>query len=520
MPTAPGLVRALMRSLAEGTALEGLRGECAKLTWPRLESTLQELHYCVGDLAIGALAPLTAGTPNAYHRFLATQLSTSKILYTTNQDELIECALTDVGLQMGRDFRIWVPGEPWLPSGMPTIVKLHGTASNVTSIRSTLRQVHQGLPTDIATQLANDLRDRTTCFLGYSGNDIDIRPVLHATTFHDVLWVTRSGTGLPLRLANQGKRVRMVRADLRGLLNPSSPLSDEVEHPEVSALDAFARGLDPFLRMCAVSRCVGSARPYNSDLHRQCIQIAGDHAKGHPDAWRVHYDAGDRRNNAAGGFGGVLAFRHYGNGYRLARGRDPIGAVLCLRGMWMSCDLLLLGLFRTTYRPGLRFCEPRARQLLADIGPQDREYFTGLINLLQLRALLKLRRFRRGTLVARSLVQASASSPHLRGHGLRFLARANALQGQHQQVELLLASALEEFEYAESVVDQRNVHRIGVLCALDRHDASAAKSHLQAVGELGSPDARERARNRLLAVALWCAQRGWWRVAKSFADRV
>jgi SIR2-like domain len=518
LPLAPDLVNALMKTLAEGTGFEEVPLLTQGITWPRLENALQELHYCVGDRAIGALAPLNGGRPNAYHAFLATQLMRAKILYTTNQDELIERALESTGHQRDRNFRIWSPGEPWTRSDTPTIVKLHGTGTNARSIRATLRQVHQGLPRDIAEQLAEDLSTRSVCFLGYSGNDIDIGRVLHATEFHSAFWVTRSGAGLAGRLADEGKRVLLVRADLRVFLDESSPLTQGDASAELTEVRAFSNALDPFLRMCAVSRCVGMARPDNAKLHKRCIRILANHASRHPDAWRAFYDAGERRNRGAGPLGGLIAFSQYARGYKLALRRNPVGALLCLRGMWMSCDLTLLGLFPFTYRPGLHFLEPRARRLLVDVPQEDRAYFSGLVDLLQLRALLKLRHIPAAVRLAKGLVDASASSPHLRGHGLRFLARANALRGEHADVETLLAAALEQFEYAESVVDQRNVHRIGVLCALERRDPTAAVAHLEAVGRLGRADPRERLRNRLLILAVWHARRGWWSLAKLIAD--
>src|SRR5690242_19757031 len=65
LPTAYALTSGVLAALANGTEIETILRDVAgrnwPKSWPRLENTLQELHYCVGDLAADALAPLRGG---------------------------------------------------------------------------------------------------------------------------------------------------------------------------------------------------------------------------------------------------------------------------------------------------------------------------------------------------------------------------------------------------------------------------------------------------------------------------
>jgi hypothetical protein len=519
LPGAAELVDALVDILSSGTPLEPLKPHFRNRQWPRLEAALQELQYCVGDTAIETLDVLRAGRPNAFHRLVAQHLLATGIAYTTNQDELIEAALADLGRVEKRHFIRWTPGMEWPGRALPVLAKLHGTCTSKWSIRTTLQQVHQGLSKDVADELLKDLATHNVCFLGYSGNDIDIRPLLKAARIKHAFWFSRSPGGLPAELRQAGRNVDTVLGDLATFL-PGTHLGRSDVWTAPPALAEPVSRMDPFLRACAVSRCVGLSRPDDRDLHLRSIRALRRHAAAHPERWRVWYDAGERRHRGAGGFGGAFSFLQFWTGWRIARRTSPPGAILCLRGMWMSCDLMFLGLFRFTYLPGIWWFEPEVRKLLDALPVDSRGYWEGLVDLLELRGSMRTGRIDTSETLAHKLVDSPESSPHLRGHGLRFLARALALRGRHADVESLLGRALEEFEYGESVVDRRNVHRVGVVCAILRRDLTAGRGHLSAVATLGQADARERARNATLALALRFGARGWWPAAAKLARMI
>lgn len=231
-------------------------------------------------------------------------------------------------------------------------------------------------------------------------------------------------------------------------------------------------------------------------------------ARYHPQAWRGWYDAGERKHRSAGVFmGNVSAFWCYWRGWRAAgRNRDAVGRLSCLRGMWMACDTVAFGLIGLTYSPGRRWFLPASLILVSELPSDDRDYWTGLIRLLELRA-----RFRRNDTsgaerIAESLIGLRNGSPHLRGHGFRFLARVRAMQGRHDEALACLRDAIEEFTYMEAHTEIRDVRRAAVCCAVGRDDVRAAKDELRNAG-VGPIHPRERIRNRLLAVSICLSER-------------
>lgn len=517
LPSAYALTSGLLTALASGTEIDSMLKEAAGRNWPkdwpRLESTLQELHYCVGDLAADALAPLTGGTPNAYHHFIAAHLPRARKVYTTNQDELIEAALRAAGHLEGPDFVVWLPGHREPDASKMNVVKLHGTASDAKSIRTTVRQVHRGLPDDMKRRLTADLSSRYFCVAGYSGNDIDVRPVFLAARPRGAFWLDREVNAFALALATMGKQVWPTLADLSIFLPSSAGLTQSVTSP-TTPVSLVA--VDPFLRACTLSRCIGLAAPDDPQLHRRAQTAARRLSKGHAQAWRVWYDIAERDIRDAGAFQPILAFCHYLAGWRRASG-DARGKVLCLRGMWMSCDLLLLGLFAWSYRLGLLFAPP-ARRASARMPFDERDYGAALIDLFELRGALRNGQVVRARTIAERLLQIRTIGGHLRGHALRFLAQCQAMSGFNSDVESLLQAACDEFGYIESKVDVRNVHRTGVICAVWRGDLASARQHY---AEAVDADAghRERVRLALLRCAMVAATRGWWRVARRLAAR-
>jgi len=255
LPSAPALTNAVINALLAHGAFETVGDRFEGLTWPRMETVLQEIAYCHEPSALAALAPLRRAAPNAYHRFLAHHLGRQiPRIYTTNQDELIEAALRDHGLQDGIDYSVWVPGQTWEASRLPALIKLHGTLGQPVSIRTTLRQVSRGLPDDIALQLVDDLQSIAFCVLGYSGNDVDIRPTFLRAPPRRIHWLARTHQGFPTLLAQERKSISVMQGDLSSFL-PGQVLSAAREcAPAVSFDMTF---IDGFVRTYLISRIVG-----------------------------------------------------------------------------------------------------------------------------------------------------------------------------------------------------------------------------------------------------------------------
>lgn len=134
------------------------------------ESVLVRAELRVDEL----LAFIGVSAPNKNHAALATLLDHGLAhVVTTNFDELIE---------KRRRPRV-------NPKGL---TKLHGTFSSPDEMAIRLSQVGRGVVRPPARQrLVRALRGRDVCFVGYSGRDPDIRPILRAEQIRTVLWIAR-----------------------------------------------------------------------------------------------------------------------------------------------------------------------------------------------------------------------------------------------------------------------------------------------------------------------------------------
>jgi len=113
----------------------------------------------------------SANKPNCNHRFLARLLSEEKCCYiiTTNFDILIEKALE--------------------VKQHPKIMHLHGSISDPDSIRVLLHQIGWGLPEEIQERLKEVLKNKAVIFVGWSGNDFDIIPILSSSEIEKIYWI-------------------------------------------------------------------------------------------------------------------------------------------------------------------------------------------------------------------------------------------------------------------------------------------------------------------------------------------
>lgn len=131
---------------------------------------------------IGAwLREVLSGKPNLVHRVLATVADQGARVWTVNFDELIEAAAP---------VRLDVCAWPDAPRSA-TLFKPHGTLSGDLIIGAD--QVLTGLRDDWAAALARDVAGRVAVFVGYSGRDLDFRPLWHdiLPTARRVVWFAR-----------------------------------------------------------------------------------------------------------------------------------------------------------------------------------------------------------------------------------------------------------------------------------------------------------------------------------------
>jgi hypothetical protein len=183
LPMAADLKDAILAALWRGSrerlspALGGsprslLRGS----QWPRLplemvaEAVLRATELSPDRL----LSFLGEASPNFNHAVLASMADRGLArLVTTNFDELIEASRSRPG--DGRGLR-----------------KPHGTFAEPEEMAIRLSQVGRGIvAARLRRSLEADLRGRDLCFVGYSGRDLDIRPILKSQPIRSVLWIAR-----------------------------------------------------------------------------------------------------------------------------------------------------------------------------------------------------------------------------------------------------------------------------------------------------------------------------------------
>ena len=453
-----------------------------KENYPRLEAVLEELYYCLGDKYIEFLFPLDQTTPNALHCFIAENFKKGRIagIYTTNQDYLIEESLKNFGWYPDRNFKICVPDEEFSDNfSLPRIYKLHGCIKKPESIRIIFRQIGKQLRPSLANHLYEDLSRYKFIFLGYSGQDIDIRPILFRANIRNAFWLE-----LPERLTNNhisnqlrslGKNVIPMIGDMSEILIPFEGDKLSITQSDSSLAQKYnaimrkylaENGLNIFL----LSRLVRLSKDKDMDLKRKKLISVEISFRGTPDEmWRYQYDIAEStlfksvwiRNN-------ILAFWHYYRGYKFASlSYNVLGKILCLRGMGMSIDEAFCGLFPPCYLFGLYYFYPRALKLARRIkNTEEREFACSLVNLLIARSYFQLGKYNKSKVKFLSIYINHGGSSFLKGHSLRFLSCIKAFEGKFANIDETLQQAFDEFAYIENRIEQIDVLRTKAKCYL------------------------------------------------------
>jgi len=210
---------------AAGQLLKTLEG--SRLAQIPLELMADELlgrtHLTAGEL----LSFMAHASSNLNHTVLAEMLDTNMArVVTTNFDELIEaCRLT--------------PGDS---SGL---AKLHGTLSSPAQLAVRMSQIGRGIVSQrLRSMVNNELRHRDIVFVGYSGSDLDLGPMLNSVEASSVLWIVRP--------PKPGEPLEHVARELLHL----SHFHPSVSKPMFCAVDANAVFADVACRL----GCLRSAR--------------------------------------------------------------------------------------------------------------------------------------------------------------------------------------------------------------------------------------------------------------------
>lgn len=154
---------------------------------------------------------LGRGKPNAAHHALGQLARRGAAVWTVNFDRLIESASGD---------QLVVVAWPSEPVAGAQLLKPHGTLSG--ELIMTARQVLGELPAPWREQLRRDVAGRVVMFIGYSGNDLDFRPIWDDVLqdAQRVIWFDMPERTPALQAhRDQAKRLLLRRTHAAGLLD-------------------------------------------------------------------------------------------------------------------------------------------------------------------------------------------------------------------------------------------------------------------------------------------------------------
>lgn len=188
------------------------------------EVIFQVMQDIIGAYAIKALKFCDRANYNFNHKTLARilkrnrELRRKSIIITTNFDHLLEDALNEIGLNEPDDFLIHIANDDFLFSDaeLIDIFKLHGTVQDDASIITTLSAIGLRLPDKKAHVLKTVLEKCMVFFVGYSGYDLDIYPIINGCDCKDIYWLMKPGAGITLQSSNLVKKfnAKIYKTDL------------------------------------------------------------------------------------------------------------------------------------------------------------------------------------------------------------------------------------------------------------------------------------------------------------------
>jgi hypothetical protein len=487
LPTAVALSNSIIRAVIEKNRLiDDLRAdlETQILRDPgndplRLETVLEEIDLHYPGHVPAFVSVLADGAPNAIHFAIASWIMSARVkaFYTTNQDVLIERALEEKGCGRGSAYRVATP-ETDNDDSLFHVVKLHGSIDEPDSLRTTFTQVGRQLPLSVRAQFEKDLAQLPFLVVGYSGEDIDIRPSFLGSNLCDVLWVVHphvaTGSHFAHVLLEAGKNIRLCKCDLAELVT-ATPLENESSLGAKQAAAAASRVASNIPAGCLTLICSRIIRQSpesrnKKSLQDECLARAASTSEVNDDPnlrWRIpHYCGEERRFRSIFVFGNITALRFCLRAAREAQqDRNPMGRVIALCGAGEAIDMMGLGVVPMAFRLGFRYgFHPALAALQEATKTPDKR------KLAQLDALTQYVAFyiARGHLANNDLKLAADQlqrladtgvSAFIRGHNHRFLALIRAREGDFPRARNHIKSSLDHFGYLEMSIESADTLR-------------------------------------------------------------
>jgi tetratricopeptide (TPR) repeat protein len=253
---------------------ENIRDEIKKIPLEMLnEIGLDE----IGLNYLKLLNVLKNGKPNYNHRLLIWLLEKCLIkgkiinIWTTNFDYLLEnCSQNIKTIYEDNGFKNY---------DRPTIYKIHGSLKDLESIQASVSDCQIGLSHNKKKLFKAMLEEKVFCFLGYSGNDIDIYNALIESNIRKIYWFMMPNdrpsnylTELEkkylekLSIVNHNPTEFMILlGDVYGFSCPERELRNVKSICDLTYLKSWSRSIkmDSSYILGAVCRHVGYFKPLN-----------------------------------------------------------------------------------------------------------------------------------------------------------------------------------------------------------------------------------------------------------------
>lgn len=187
------------------------------------EVAFQIIQDIIGDYTLNSLGFFDIGKPNLNHKFLAKMLEYNSKLYhesaiiTTNFDHLLEDAMREIGLKESVDFVVHRNEDVfYIVHNKINVFKLHGSIDDKESIKATLRSIGLRLPDNKSRAFKNIIENFPVFFIGYSGYDLDIFPVIMDSACKDIYWLLKPDSKTKIQSTEiiQKFNAKIIRADL------------------------------------------------------------------------------------------------------------------------------------------------------------------------------------------------------------------------------------------------------------------------------------------------------------------
>ncbi len=179
------------------------------------------------------------GMPNANHKILTELLSKRRIhlILTTNFDDLFAQALRGIDRvitesqweQLARQLNT---GTLW----RPTVAHLHGSISKASSLVALMQQVGKELQGPRRQVLEYLLANGILIFVGYSGTDEDITPILQGYPYQKQWWLLKPGDQPDKDHKKQFRPVQLVPKPSNGSLKVLRPLLGHLNQADLQKL--------------------------------------------------------------------------------------------------------------------------------------------------------------------------------------------------------------------------------------------------------------------------------------------